>query len=164
MITINYQVIEEYCPRCKHSAKDPKPSGVRTFSFTEENILSAREWKRYKDSPEVFDEKVKEYVYDTIDFYAVDSNALILLEPEELDKISLFIKVSLFNHKAEVLVNQSSYDRILQSVDFIPANLKITALVPEDEAYVVDVENLEKLLSQSLGVPNTYLEKGDNDA
>ncbi len=88
-ITIKYQTAKEYCSCCSREFEIPEFGEVREFDITLRDLF---DWADWKSLTEVHDddiaESVNEYIYDTIRFYALNSNEILKLVDGEVDKVT----------------------------------------------------------------------------
>ncbi|MFE8704124.1 hypothetical protein ACFYKX_26505 [Cytobacillus sp. FJAT-54145] len=90
-IVIEYQTQSEFCSCCDQILPKPKISGVKEFELSEDNLSSYQDWKEAIEFDDDFNEMVREYVYDTIRFFATSSDDRIIIENREFEKVKQFI-------------------------------------------------------------------------
>ena len=93
-VTIEYQTRKDYCHCCEQKLPNPVISATRTFNFTKDNFLESLEkenWKVEAECKEALLSLIKEFVYETIQFYAADSDDRILIEKNEFLKVKTFV-------------------------------------------------------------------------
>lgn len=88
---INYRTRRDYCHCCDRKLDNPKLSEIREFRIDKDDVLSWTEWKvviEYDDIKYM----VREFVCDTIRFFATNFDDKLLIEKSEFDKVIEFIK------------------------------------------------------------------------
>lgn len=93
-ITVKYQTQKEFCRCCDRELEDVEVSEMREFDFYLKQLKEDINWKLYDEECEL-DEVIRDYVYETIDFYAVNTYDRLILPKEELNKILEYVKSNL---------------------------------------------------------------------
>lgn len=93
-IIVKYQIQKEFCRCCNRDLDDAEIGEVREFDFYLKQLKEDVEWNLYDEECEL-DEVIRDYVYETIDFYAVNTYDRLILPKEELNKISEHVKNNL---------------------------------------------------------------------
>lgn len=79
-ITIRYQIKKEYCSCCSREFEIPELGEEREFDITLKNLLDWAEWIVKTDlDEEDISAVVREYINDTIRFFALNSNEDLLI-------------------------------------------------------------------------------------
>ncbi|MDW0112224.1 hypothetical protein QT711_03440 [Sporosarcina saromensis] len=90
-ITIKYKTRKDYCPCCQRDLDEPSLSKIREFDFTKRSFQDyGAHWELYDG--EEMKEVVREFVYETIDFFAVTNHEPILLEKGEMERMYEFAR------------------------------------------------------------------------
>lgn len=87
-IVIEYRTQKDYCQCCEQKLPSPQISEIREFEL---NPMRYRDWREVIEWEDDLQEIIREYVYDTIRFFAVSSFDNILIENSEFDKVKQFI-------------------------------------------------------------------------
>lgn len=90
-ITIKYTTERYSCHCCHRDLDKPEVSRVREFTFSEESFEEyGIDWSIY-DSSEI-EEVTREFVYETIDFFAVSNHDRIVLQDGEMERVHQFAR------------------------------------------------------------------------
>ncbi len=91
-VGIQYQTVKTHCHCCEQKLLKPIKSDLKTFWFREKDILEwDRVWKDVVEYEEDFIDCVKEFVYETVSFYSVDSLDTLIIKESEIKKVKQFI-------------------------------------------------------------------------
>lgn len=93
-VKVEYQTEQDHCSCCGHELERPKTSGTREFYFSKDDCLAWLNqdgWKMESTDKDSFQELVYEFVWSTIDFFAVSSYEVIHIEKSEFNKVKQFI-------------------------------------------------------------------------
>lgn len=90
-IVVEYKTQKQYCPCCHQKLEKAEVSKVRTMVFDKKTALSFAPWKEIAECPEEVEDIVPEYVYETISFFATNSNEKIIVEENEIEKVKAWI-------------------------------------------------------------------------
>lgn len=91
-VTVEYTTQTLYCSCCNQPLKEAKVSEVQKALFTVETAESWSDaWPEIVKYPEDMDDIIADFVYETISFWAVDSNRRILIEDGEYEKVKQLI-------------------------------------------------------------------------
>ena len=91
-ITIKYRTRKDHCKWCDQKLHESKTSEVRERNFTKGNLLEwTDDWKEIAEFEEDLQECVREFVYETISFFATSHEDRLLIENSEFDKVKQFI-------------------------------------------------------------------------
>jgi hypothetical protein len=94
IITVQYQIRKDYCNCCGHKLEKPQISQTREFDFSKGDCLewlSEDNWKVEVNYEDEFNEIIREFIYETISFFATSSDTKILIENSEFEKVKKFI-------------------------------------------------------------------------
>lgn len=91
-VVVEYKTKQDFCQCCNQKIPEPKTSTSREFEFNKKNAIHwlGNDWKDIEDEEEL-DELVEEYVYSTISFFATSSDAKLLIDKNEIEKVKKFI-------------------------------------------------------------------------
>lgn len=94
IITIKYQTAKEYCSCCSREFDIPEFGEVREFDVTLKSFFEWADWSsEYEVDDEDVAETVREYLFDTISFYALSGTEILkICEGEEWKVIDLVIE------------------------------------------------------------------------
>lgn len=91
-IIIKYQTAKEYCSCCSREFEIPEYGEVREFEITLGDLFK---WTEWESLVEVHDEDVRdvvaEYLFDTISFYALNSNEKLKIVDGETNRVAAMI-------------------------------------------------------------------------
>lgn len=90
-ITVKYQTQKEFCHCCERDLDEVEIGKMREFDFLVNSLKEDVEWSLYDEYSEL-EEVVREYVCETVEFFAVDSYDRLLLPKDESDKILSYVK------------------------------------------------------------------------
>lgn len=90
-ITIEYRTRKDYCQCCDQKLSNPKISEIREFEFNQKNLLSWGSWDEIAEFPEDLRECVRDYVCETIRFFATDSSEKLIISVSEFSKVEQFV-------------------------------------------------------------------------
>lgn len=95
-ITIKYTTERNSCRCCHRSLDKPEISKVKEFTFSKESFEGyGIDWSIY-DSSEI-EEVTREFVYETIDFFAVSNHDMIVLQDGEMERMYQFARECVLN-------------------------------------------------------------------
>lgn len=87
-IIVKYQTYEEYCSCCGREFEEEELGAIREFDIRIQDIF---EWAQWYSAEDIYEEEIEstidEYIYDTIRFYALESNEDLKLCEGELKKV-----------------------------------------------------------------------------
>lgn len=90
-VIIEYRTRKDYCQCCYQKLPNPKTSDIRDFELSKQNLIEYGNWKEIAEFEEDLEEVVRDYIYNTISFFATSSYENILIENSEFDKVKEFI-------------------------------------------------------------------------
>ena len=96
-VIIQYQTCEEYCRCCDQKLQNAKTSEIREFEFDKEDLSNYGDWKVFAEFEEDLVEIIREFVYETIGFFATSSDTRLLIEEREFKKMRRFILDEVIN-------------------------------------------------------------------
>jgi len=92
IITVKYQTKKEYCGCCGKPYENAELSDFREFDISLDKLVNWTDWEVCcEESREYVHESVEEYVTDTINFFALNSNERLHISNDEVNKITDFI-------------------------------------------------------------------------
>lgn len=87
-ITIRYQTSKEYCSCCSREFEIPELGEEREFDITLKNLLDWAEWIEKTDlDEEDISTVIREYINNTVRFYALNSNEDLVIIDGEINKV-----------------------------------------------------------------------------
>lgn len=90
-VVVKYQTRKHYCSCCDQKLPTPKTSKVKNFVISKDNTLSWASWDEAAEYPEDIERMVPEFVYETIRFWAVDSDVKVIIEDSEIERVKSWI-------------------------------------------------------------------------
>lgn len=90
-IVVKYQTEKHYCSCCNQKLPSVETSKVKEFEFNKDASLSWVNWNEVAQYPEDMESMVPEFVYETISFFATNSDEKIIVEDSEIEKVKEFI-------------------------------------------------------------------------
>lgn len=99
-VIVEYRTIKHDCPCCGQSIKNPKESDNKMFRFFKRDFIdwaSQESWQIEASDPDSLDYMVRDFVAETISFYAVDSEDQLLIENSEFAKVRKFVQGEIVN-------------------------------------------------------------------
>lgn len=90
-VVIKYKTGQEFCHCCEQKLPEVKISQVREFQISNHDLFNYAPWKELIEYGDDLEECVKEFVYDTISFFSVNSYETILVDKSEFSKVEQFI-------------------------------------------------------------------------
>ncbi|MDF2902387.1 MAG: hypothetical protein K0S25_25 [Bacillus sp. (in: firmicutes)] len=90
-VVIEYRTRKDYCHCCDQKLSNPKISEIREFEFNKDNLLSWGDWKDIAEFEEDLRECVRDYVCETISFFATNSSEKLIISPSEFGKVQQFV-------------------------------------------------------------------------
>ena len=93
-ITVKYRTKKTYCNCCGQEIENAKTSDVREFNFDKEDCLtwlSQEGWEVEATCEDGFQDLIREFVYETISFFATSSDTKIIIEDSEFEKMKKFV-------------------------------------------------------------------------
>lgn len=93
-ITVQYRTRKDCCSCCGQELKRPQISQIKKFNFSKDICLEwmdKESWRIEKGDEDEFQLIVEEFVYETIDFFAISLDAKILIDDSEFEKVKKFI-------------------------------------------------------------------------
>jgi hypothetical protein len=93
-VTVEYRTRKNYCSCCGQRIENPETSHERYFHFSKENFLEWMEqeyWKSEAENDVELNEIIREFVYETINFFATSSDTKILIDDSEFVKVRKFV-------------------------------------------------------------------------
>lgn len=90
-LTIPYRVKTDTCKCCHQSLKDPALSPVREFDFYKHNFEEyTSHWRDFEEDE--LREVSREFLYETIDFFACSGDVRLLIEEKDVERMYAFAK------------------------------------------------------------------------
>jgi hypothetical protein len=90
-VIVKYKTLTYHCSCCEQKLPEPKIGKLREFTFSKDTAESYADWNSASEFPEDMERMVPDFVYETIRFYAVDSDVKVVIEPSEIEKVREFI-------------------------------------------------------------------------
>lgn len=90
-ITVKYKAEQNYCGCCHQKLQTPKVSKEREFTISREGALMWTDWNAVADYQEDLESMVPDYVYDTINFHALNGNEHLVIEDSEIARVKEFL-------------------------------------------------------------------------
>lgn len=93
-VRVEYKTQQNHCSCCGHKLENPKTSEVRGFYISKDDCyayLSEEYWKTEAENDVELEIMVEEFVHETIDFFAISSHEVTLIEKSEIEKVKQFI-------------------------------------------------------------------------
>lgn len=91
-VIVKYRTRKDYCNCCEQKIPNPKTSELQEFKFNKVDIQGCGyDWKEVVEFEDDLQEIVREYVYDTIRFFATSSYEVIIIDGSEFEKVKQFI-------------------------------------------------------------------------
>ncbi|MCR6108672.1 hypothetical protein HXA34_20465 [Salipaludibacillus agaradhaerens] len=93
-VTVEYRTRKHYCHCCDQKIENPKTSEVRDFNFSKDSCLewlSQEHWITEAEYEDELNQTIKEFVYETIGFFATSSSTKIIIDNHELEKVKKFV-------------------------------------------------------------------------
>lgn len=91
-VIVNFQIQKHYCTCCNQKLPEVKTSKLQEFTISKENSLNWTDWNSIAEYQEdELEELVREFVYETINFYATISYEKLIIEDSEILKVRDYI-------------------------------------------------------------------------
>lgn len=87
---VKYRTVKEFCSCCDKELDEPEISKVRKFYFSPQDIKDYGDWSLLEE--EELEDEIPEFIYGTINSYAVRGDEGIQFSDGELDKITKNIR------------------------------------------------------------------------
>ena len=90
-IDINYRTRKEYCQCCNQKLPNVKTSEIKEFEFDKDILKTAVNWEEFAEFEEDLQDIIREYIYETISFFATRSDERLIIDNKEFEKVKQFI-------------------------------------------------------------------------
>jgi hypothetical protein len=97
-LTVKYKTEQTSCGCCHQKLPTPKMSKAREFTISKSGAMEWTDWESAVEYQEDFESMVPDYIYDTINFHALDSHEHLVIEDSEIEKVKEFL-LQLFSSK-----------------------------------------------------------------
>lgn len=112
IVFVKYQTRKESCTCCGRGFEEADFGEERQYEISIDNVLNWADWDLdeadedmlaacEEDTPQI----VEEYIYDTINFYALKSNEILRVQPSELQKVKDLVLQQIKKRKDTLNVN-----------------------------------------------------------
>lgn len=90
-VIIQYRTREEFCRCCDQKLQNAKTSEIREFEFDKQDLENYGNWKKFAEFEDDLQEIIRDYVYETIRFFATSSDVRLLIDNSEIEKVKKFV-------------------------------------------------------------------------
>lgn len=106
MVMVKYQTKKESCVCCGRGYEEGDFSEEREFEISLDNVLNWANWNLDESEEDFLDAYIEdtpqiaeEYIYDTINFYALKSNEILRVQPKDIKKVTDLVLEQIINKK-----------------------------------------------------------------